>query len=173
MSAATLYLALSDFILRTPMPPGDVNIVEANAPGKVEAMIYGRQKWIDARLAKRYATPFNQGGRAVPEIVLMWLTAIVTPDVFRARGASPGQDDQLQRLDALADAARAEVLEAANSQEGLFDLPTDDSQTGTAITQGSPMAHSEASPYVWQDRQGRCGRSEDARSYAGNDEDFG
>jgi hypothetical protein len=163
MSASAPYLDLAGFTARTVMPASDITVVETKTPGKTAALIAQHQAWIDSRLRKRYAVPFNQNGATVPEVVLMWLVRLVTPDEFRARGVTPGQDDQVARIDALADEARADIREAADSKEGLFDLPLSDALTPSAIVQPQILSHSPASPYEWMDRQRRRGRREDER----------
>lgn len=161
VSTATPYYALADFVNRTVMPASDVAIVETATPGKTAYLIAGWQAWIDSRLRKRYAVPFNQNGAQCPEIVLGWLTKLVTPDVYRARGVNPGQDDQVARLDDMAAEAKAEIKEAADSKEGLFDLPTLDGVNGSAVSQGSPLASTQTSPYAWQQYQRADGLYDD------------
>jgi hypothetical protein len=148
-TAPPLY-SYSDFIQRTAMPADDVAIVQAKTPGKVESLIAQHQAWMYARLSKRYQTPLPV---PVIEIALLWLTWMVTPDVYRARGATPGQDPQVDRFDKLADQARQEIREAADSKEGLFELPLLDTGAATAVTKGGPLAYSEQSPYAWADHQ--------------------
>lgn len=105
----------------------------------------------------------------VPEAFLDWLTVLVTIDLYWKRGSNP-QDPGVAALTARKEEVLAEVKEAADSQNGLFDLPTSEDQT-TAISSGGPFGCSSASPYRWTDSQGRRGRREDYGSY-GND-DFG
>lgn len=101
----------------------------------------------------------------VPEAFLDWLTVLVSIDDYDKRGASP-QDPALVRLTDRYQAVLVEVKEAADSESGLFDLPTSEDE-GSAITTGGPMGSSSASPYVSFDEQSRRGRAEDARSYRG------
>lgn len=163
MSAPTPYLDLAGFTTRTVMPSSDVTVVEDETPGKVVAFIAQHQAWIDGRMRKRYLTPFNANGATCPELVCKWLTTLVTPDVYRARGVNPGQDDQVARLDALADEARTEIREAADSVDGLFDLPLRDDLSASAIVAPGPLFASEQSPYAWMNRQRGPGRREDNR----------
>jgi hypothetical protein len=95
----------------------------------------------------------------VPEAALWWLAAILTPEMYRARGVNP-QDPQMEQLEKDRDRALAELKEAADSQDGLFDLPLLDAGE-SGITQGGPQAYSETSPYVGFDHQARCAREED------------
>lgn len=99
----------------------------------------------------------------VPEQLLSWMTAILTPEVYRKRGVNP-QDPQLVLLEASKTKAEEELKEAANSETGLLDLPTNDS-SDSAVSTGEPLGCSDASPYAWQDRQACAGRAQDAQSY--------
>lgn len=87
----------------------------------------------------------------VPETVLQWLTILVTWDCYTKRGRNP-QDPLI--VDLRDDRVRvlAEIKEAADSKDGLYDLPVSEDRD-TAITTGSPLGYSEQSPYAWIDRQ--------------------
>jgi hypothetical protein len=114
---------------------------------------------MDARLRKRYAVPFAS---PVPPAVQGWLTDIVGLNVLLRRGTDPS-DAQFQEFKAKHDTAMAEVREAADSVEGLFDLPLRDDTPATGITKRPPRGYSETSPYVFTDRMRRTGRDEDER----------
>lgn len=85
----------------------------------------------------------------VPEAVLGWLVAMVTYDCYRKRGADP-QDPSLVAIKEDLDIAMAELKEAADGKDGLFDLPSSEDED-SAVTTGFPLGYSEASPYVWTD----------------------
>src|SRR6185312_13644425 len=114
---------------------------------------------INARLKKRYAVPF-QG--TVPEVVLGWLTTFVTRSCWHRRGYN-AQDPAMQELAARCDQAAAELKEAADAKDGLFDLPTNDAAGDSAVVDGSPLGYSETSPYVWQDIEAAAGSFEDGQ----------
>ena len=95
----------------------------------------------------------------VPETVLGWIVALVTVDLYRKRGVNP-QDPQIDLLVKEAERAFAEIKEAADSKEGLFDLPASE-DVDSAVTTGGPMGYSEQSPYVWADRELHAARNED------------
>lgn len=95
----------------------------------------------------------------VPEIVLSWLTVLVTDDMYRKRGRDP-QDPAMADLKEDVVTALAEIKEAADGDTGLFDLPSSE-DTDSAVTTGGPLGYSEASPYVWTDIEARRGREED------------
>lgn len=101
----------------------------------------------------------------VPEQILRWMTQILTPDVYRKRGVNP-QDPQLELVEKDRTDALAQLKEAADGAEGLLDLPTNE-DAGSAVTTGSPMGYSEASPYVWTDQQ-RTGGVDDDQNHGGD-----
>ena len=146
--ASTPYLTFTQFLVMTEMAAGDAQLVENKAPGYFEARASLEQARLDARLRKRYKVPFNQNGAAVPAVVIGWLVAVLTPSMYRKRGGNSAQDDQIKKLEDLATSALAEIKEAADAVDGLFDLPLLDSGTASAISQGEPWGHGYASPYV-------------------------
>ena len=95
----------------------------------------------------------------VPAIILQWLTAMVAYSVWNRRGRNP-QDPFIEDLKAAVTLAVEELTEAANSKDGLFDLPVSE-DLDSAITTGGPLGFSDSSPYAWQTRQARLGRQED------------
>jgi hypothetical protein len=95
----------------------------------------------------------------VPETVLGWIVAMVTVDVYQKRGVNP-QDPMILQCVAAMDGALAELKEAADSKDGLFDLPACE-DTDSAVTTGGPLGYTETSPYVWTDQERRAGRGED------------
>jgi hypothetical protein len=143
------YLDLAGFRDRTTMPDGDVDGVEAAAPGWIDRKLAAMSAEIDARLSKRYDVPFMS---PFPGAVQDWLERIVTPRVYFLRGVNP-DDAQFQELKADADAAWRAVAEAADSSIGLYDLPLRSDTNATGITRGTPLAYAEASPYSWTDAQ--------------------
>lgn len=156
------YLDFEGFKLRTVLPEAFVCDVEDRSNGWVAGQLETWARWIDSRLRKRYATPFAAFNDAppTPPTIQLWLTRIVTWRVMLRRGVDPS-DLQADTIKADHDLALEEILEAANSNEGWFDLPTRVDEDGSAINRGSPLFYSEASPYVWTDEQARTGRSED------------
>lgn len=143
------YLTLAGFRIRTTMPGGDVDAVEADVSGWIDAKLTSISAEIDARLAKRYATPF---AAPYPEVLCDWLERIVTPRVYRRRGVNPA-DQQIAALDADAEAAWKAIAEAADSAVGLYDIPLRSNTTDTGIVKGTPLSYAEPSPYDFIDRQ--------------------
>lgn len=98
----------------------------------------------------------------VPEIALGWLASIIDVDFWQRRGANPSDPTIVQAV-ADRDSALLEIKEAADSKDGLFELPTVDSIGDSAVAKAGPLYYSEASPYVSADRQEREGFFEDCR----------
>jgi len=144
------YLDIAEFKLHSVMPDEDVDDLEHRYPGFIAKQLDDETTWINGRLKKRYAVPF---AAPVPTIVLGWLAKIVTPAVYKKRGWNPSSE---QDQDILKDAERAreEVKEAAESEEGLFELPLRQDLAGSSGVQfGGPLGYAEADPYTWTDRQ--------------------
>jgi len=157
-----IYLDFDGLTLRTVLPESFVCDVEDRSPGWIAGQLETWSRWIDARLRKRYATPFAAFNDTppTPPTIQLWLTRIVTWRIMLRRGVDPS-DLQADTIKSDHDLAMDEILEAANSQDGWFDLPTKTDANGSAISQGGPLFYSEASPYVWTDQQVAAARNED------------
>lgn len=153
------YLDLDAFANLTVMPSSDVDALESAAPGWLDSQLGYWSSAIDARLRKRYEAPFAE---PYPLAVQGWLSRIVTLRAYLRRGVDP-LDQQFVEIKADADAAWAEIKEAADSNEGMLDLPLRADSGASGISKGGPYGYSEASPYVWMDQQGQAGREEDRR----------
>lgn len=107
-----------------------------------------------------YATSdLYASGTAVPEVVLEWITALVTLDLYRKRGFNP-QDPAIMTIREERDRALAELQEAADSETGLLDIAVSD-DGASAVNTGGPLGSAQASPYAWTDDQRDQGRQED------------
>jgi len=156
------YLDLAGFKGLTLMPEVFVLHVEKETPGWIDGQLEYWARWIDTRLRKRYASPFAAFDAAppTPASVQGWLTRIVTVRVWHKRGLDT-DDRQYETIADDATAAMAEILEAANSDEGWFDIPLRVDEDGSGITRGNPRSYSEQSPFVFTDDQREIGRNED------------
>ena len=96
----------------------------------------------------------------VPEIALGWLIAMLDVDVWDRRGVNPQDPSIARAIDERAEAL-ADIKEAADSKDGLFELPTNDAVGDSAVVIGGPLSYTESSPYVWQDIQACTARGED------------
>lgn len=151
------YLTAAEFRALSLMPSTDVDELESRAPGFLAAQIELASADIDARLRKRYATPFAS---PYPVKVRAWCARLVTRVAFLKRGIDP-TDPQWSAYDADATKAEAEILEAANAETGLFDLPLRADTTSSGLSAPRPLGYSEASPYVWTDVQAAVAHDED------------
>lgn len=131
--------------------PEDLIDIEKQYPGFLQGLIDDESAYIDARLRKRYAVPFSS---PVPIDVKRWCRDLVLPRVLARRGANPSENDLREQLEKARDLAVAEIKEAADAQNGLFDLPLRaDLPATSGLTAPAPMGYAEASPYDWLDVQ--------------------
>jgi hypothetical protein len=106
-------------------------------------------------------------GPPAGNVFLRWLTAFATIDVMEARGVNP-QDPNIVKWYENRDKAEAKLKEAADTDEGLYDFPTnDDTGSPSAIEFGGELGYSETSPYVGLDVQRETGRREDRQGRGG------
>lgn len=157
MPLSTPALDLAGFTALTIMPSSDVAVLESLEPGFIVARIAYWQGYIEVRLSKRYDVPFAS---PVPPVVQGWLSDIITVDAYNKRGRQ-ASDPAIEDLKAERTRALAEIKEAADSKEGLFDLPLRADLQASAITRGGPLGYSEQSPYTAMTLQGIDGRAED------------
>ena len=147
---------VQDFSIRSSMPSGDVLALDIKYPGYLDSQIaVARNAYIYGRLRMRYNIPALQlllNNNQEPEIIKTWIAALVTPAAYRLRGAQPNDETMMRVVD---EQKRVEdaLKEAADSKDGLYNLPFVGDGSGSSITVGGPMAYSEASPYDWQRRQ--------------------
>lgn len=145
------YLTPATFTDISLMPPGYADAIEVAHPGWLAKQLTRWSAWIDARLAKRYATPFDAD--SPPMIVEEWLSRIVTHRCYLKRGCDP-TDAEVAAIADDAKVAKDEITEAANSQVGLFELPLRADKPGSdGVSRGGPLGYSEASPYTWPEVQ--------------------
>lgn len=153
----TAYLTASEFELLSLAPPNILDEIEDASTGWVDAQLETQSRWIDARLSKRYAAPFEA---PYPEVVRAWLARLVTFRCYLRRGVDPS-DLQMAEIKADRDSALLEILEAANSEMGLLELPMREGDESAGVSRGGTRVYAEASPYVFADAQGATGRGED------------
>ncbi len=158
----SIYLTYDGFVSATTMPDEFITEVEHRYPGWVEGQLGFWARWIDARLRKLYATPFNAHDAVdpTPPQIQLWLAQMVAVEVWLKRGVDLN-DQQFDRISDRADTARAEILEAANSEDNWFDLPKRVTEDGSLIVHSTTQVYSEQSPYVFTDRQAETAFNED------------
>ena len=143
------YLTAAEFKTLTLAPASYVDAEEAAEAGWILARLTHWSDRIDAQLRKRYAVPFVT---PFPPILTGWLEALVTFELYLKRGVD-ATDAQIQEMRARFDATKAEVLQAADAEGGLFELPLKATDPTGAVTKGAPQAYSEQSPYTWTQAQ--------------------
>ena len=147
------YLGLLAFRDATLAPPGYIDTIEASHPGWVDRQLVRWSAWIDARLSKRYATPFDAA--SPPMIVEEWLARIVTHRCYLKRGVDP-KDAEVAAIIADAEEAKAEIAEAATASAtaNKFELPLRADAPGyVGVVRGAPLGYAEESPYTWAENQ--------------------
>lgn len=154
------YLVLATYSALSALPPADLTAFDMAFAGKIDARLALHSDFIDARMRKRYAVPFDTTNP--PAVVKQWLVALTDLWVQRARGVNP-QDPAIEMMTAAYNEANEQMKEAADSKDGLFDLPLASNNTASGISQGSPLGYSETSPYVWSDLQACAGSDDDGR----------
>ena len=157
------YLDLDGFKELTVLPALFVDEVETAQSGWVDAQLDYWSRWIDSRLRKRYASPFaaHDATPPTPLAVQGWLARLVSLRLMLRRGVD-SSDLQFEVIHADYLEAKAEIQEAADAVEGLFDLPLRVDEDATAIARQETRSYSEQSPYVGHDVQAEVGREEDS-----------
>lgn len=141
------YLTPATYAALTIAPAVYVAQVESDHPGWLEAQLSFWSGWIDARLKKRYAAPFDAD--SPPPIVLGWLTRILDAELYLKRGVNANDSQHGEIVDRAA-LAKAEIREAADAAAGLFELPLRaDTPAASGVTRGAPLGYTEQSPYTW------------------------
>lgn len=143
------YLTLAEYKARALVPSVFVDDIEDSEPGWTAAQLDFLSAYIDARLRKRYAVPFES---PFPLTAQLWLEALVTERVLLRRGVD-ATDQQAAHLFSLAQTARTELQEAADSKEGLYELPLNAGDTDDGVTKAFPLSYVEVSPYTWLTNQ--------------------
>lgn len=161
------YLSLATFKAATVAADESVDEVEARYPGWIDNQLAIKSQWLDSRLRKRYLFPLTT--TPYPLVVTDWLSRIVTEVMMRKRGIDP-TDEQAATYVTDRTTAEAEVLEAANAEKGLFDLPLRADTSTTGIVAPQVLGYSEASPYVAFDIQAEAARREDSQGTGTGDE---
>lgn len=159
------YLDLAEYKKYSVLPSGDIDDVETVQAGWVDRRLRAISNAVDARLRKRYSVPFSS---PYPDQVCDWVARLMDPLTLRKRGVD-ATDEQYVSIEAEASMAREEIKEAADANEGLFDLPALDTADASAISKGGPLGYSEASPYVGGDVQVYYARDEDRDGWGSGD----
>ena len=159
------YLDRNEYMEYSVLPMTTIDDVEAIQEGWIDRKLAAISMSVDARLRKRYTVPFTA---PYPEAVKDWVARLMDPLTLK-KGGVDATDEQFLSIDEDAKAAREEIKEAADANEGLFDLPALDTADASAISKGAPLGYSEASPYVGGDVQVYYARDEDRDGWGSGD----
>lgn len=159
------YLDLAEYKKYSVLPSVDIDDVETVQAGWIDRKLRAVSYAVDARLRKRYSVPFAS---PYPDQVCDWVARLMDPLTLKKRGVD-ATDEQFLSIAEDAAMAREEIKEAADANEGLFDLPAVDTADASAISKGAPLGYSEASPYVGGDVQEYYGRDEDRDGWGSGD----
>jgi hypothetical protein len=133
------YLSPDDAIKRSLLPRVVFDDIESVEPGWLQTALQDLSGSIDARLAKRYAVPFNLTDP--PAIIRTWLVAMVDHMAWLKRGVSP-VNEHFPAIEQRATKAEEQLKEAADSRDGLFDLPLQDG-AASAVVARAPIGYAE------------------------------
>ena len=137
--------------------PGDfIDQLETITPGWLDNQLDRWSRHIDGRMRKRCVVPFET---PTPLVILGWLADIVTVYAYRRLGVDQ-LDSQFASAEKDSDRTHAELKEAADGDIGLFDLPVKEGE-GSGFDKPVTRSYSEASPFVWRDKQRTDGRAQD------------
>jgi hypothetical protein len=157
MPGTTPYLTCEQFADISVVPAEFIREIEDRTPGWVDNRLRMISAFVDTRLAKRYDAPFKA---PYPLAVIDWINKIVSFDVWLRRGVEP-TDAEISEYKVQCVAAYAEIKEAADAIDGLFDLPLRADTDAGGVTRGFVRSSSQQSPYVWADEQRELGRQQD------------
>lgn len=155
----TPYLTNAAFKALTLAPAAYVDAIETAEAGWTQGRLTHWSAWINARLAKRYATPF-QPAPNTPETITGWLEALVTWEVYLKRGVDP-LNGQVQDAKGRHDDAKKEILDAVDLERARPELPLRNDSDAHGVVKGAPLAYTEASPYTWTTVQRDAAADED------------
>ena len=149
------YLALASYRSKTTIDGSLVDLCVAKGKD-VAWWLESASAQINTRLAKRYAVDFASPG-PVPDQIIFWLIRLVNIDVWECAGGLPEG-----REDGWADAARKqvyeEIKEAADAENGLYELPLRNTDTlgNSAVNKGAPFVHEDMTVHhAWARIAGR------------------
>lgn len=132
------------FKLLSTLADAQVDELEALYPGWCELQFQVHSAHIDGRLRKRYAAPF-----VAPYALMLetWISALVTLRANVKLGVRQ-TDEQFQTAVTDDKQARDDIKEAADAEDGLFDLPLRANTTESGIVAATTLCQTERSPYV-------------------------
>lgn len=147
------YVDLDYVCLVSPIREEAARAYDLEHPGSFTAIAESVSRMFDARLAKRYVTPFDT--TKPPEALRFHVGSCVAYQLWLKIGYDPGsqQDSNIKEA---RDEALSWLKDAADSVEGTVELPRREDTTKSdaiAVTRSRPLAYSEATPFEWTRRQ--------------------
>jgi hypothetical protein len=145
-----IYASIQDVKDYGSMPAEDIDQLESQYSGLTLKLSEAISSLFDAKLAKRYATPFVE---PYPYAIILNVARQVAWRLWLKRGFNPkGEMDASIRQDF--EDSEAWLREASNSQTGMIELPArQDQAQANGVVRAGPQFYSERSPYVWADNQ--------------------
>jgi hypothetical protein len=141
----------------TNLAKGTVEVFESEDSEWLQATIDSETARVYAKLRKRYAVPFIA---PVPTIVREWVAAYVDHRMLVKIGVSVG-DVVIEAVKARVDATALAITDAAESVEGLTELPLNADAGASGVISPATFFYSETSPFRAWDLQLERGRFED------------
>ncbi|AKT38258.1 phage protein Gp36 family protein [Chondromyces crocatus] len=152
------YVTIDDIKDLGTLPAEDIDEIERLWPGLTLRIATKVSAHFDSRLAKRYAAPFRE---PYPDVIIDNVARVVAYRLTLKRGFNPSSE-QDQLIQQEKDEALAWVKEAADSKDGLIELPARQATPPdvAAVNAGGPLGYSEQSPYTWPVLQAKAARHE-------------
>ena len=146
---ANSYLtSVKEFTDRSPFGEDLAERLDQSRPGLLLKLASSISAEMDVRLGKKYLRPIPNP----PEIVKLWAADLLTPRAYEALGVRP-TDEQQEQITARATQVYAFLKEAADSENGLLDLPLSATISTSGIQEPTILSQSEQSPYTWRHKQ--------------------
>ena len=143
------------------VPAGELFVTLS--PSFLETSIGDWSSEMISRLTKRYPAPTADKPWPAPitSVLKRWCTKLVTRDAYAKIGWSPTSEQDQASIEKAADDVDAKLKEAADGQNGLFELYLSEDGASNTVANGGPYGYSEASPYVAFDAQRQTAQLED------------
>lgn len=150
------YVTIEDIKDLGTLAAEDIDEIERLYPGVTLRIATKVSAHFDSRLAKRYAAPFQA---PYPDVIIDNVARVVAYRLALKRGFNPSSE-QDQLIEKEKEEALAWVKEAADSKDGLIELPARQATPPdvAAVNAGGPLGYSEPDPYTWTVLQAEAAR---------------